>query len=162
MTSIKLSWQPPSVTNGNIKQYIVSYFSLGPAVPPSPPAFTDPAMMLNYSADVHNDSNIMTDLFDTFHGNVSLDRSTLESIMHVCIYIFTNETVLESLKADGNFTEADNIFQMYNLSDMIVDWLKGANQTVIVFCDSLKAATEEIAHMEDEAGITLHLILNQT
>ena len=116
--------------------------------------------MLNYSADVHNDSNIMTDLFDTFHGNVSLN--TLESIMHVCIYIFTNETVLESLKTDENFSEVDIIFQMYNLSDVIVDWFKEENQTVIVFCDNLKAATEEIAHMEDEPGIILHLILNQT
>ena len=128
---------------------------MGPAVPTSPSPFTDSSMMLNYSTDVHNDTYIMTDLFDAIQGNVTLN--SLESIMRMCIYIFTNETVLESLKADKNFVEADGLFQMYNLSDVIVDWFKRDNQTVISFCDSLKAAAEEISHMEEEAGIILYM-----
>ena len=126
---------------------------MGPAVATSPSPFTDSLLMLNYSAYVHNDTYVMADLFDTIQRNVTLN--SLESIMRMCIYIFTNETVLERLKADENFVEADGLFQMYNLSDVIVDWFKRYNQTVIPFCDSLKAAAEGIAHMEEEAGIIL-------
>ena len=111
----------------------------------------DPSLMLNYTSDIFNDSYTMADIFDVIQSEITIN--SLGTIMHMCIYIFSNETVLKSLEADDNFVSADGIFQTYNLSDVIVDWFKNKNQTVIAFCDGLKAAAEETAHVEEDTGM---------
>lgn len=153
ITTIVLSWQPPAVTNGILQEYLIQYFSVGPSVAVTPAPLTDVSLMLNYSIEIFNKSEIMMAIFNEIQSELTIDD--LESIMEMCVYVLSNKTVEEILEADENYVAADGIFQSNNLSDTVMDWFKSDNQTVLQICGALKTAVEQMTVENEDTGTTL-------
>ena len=138
------------ITNGVIKEYLIRYFSMGPSVVTTPASFVDASLMLNYSSEIFNDSNIMTDIFDDLQNELTLDA--VENMMNMCVYILSNETVQELFETDESVSAKDSVLQNYNLSETVVDWFTNENQTVLQTCDALKTAAQEKAVQNMDKG----------
>ena len=157
VTSVLLSWKPPMVTNGDIQEYLIQYFSMGSAEPTTPAPSIDPSGMVNFSVEIFNDSKIMGEIFNDLQSELTLDK--VENIMALCVYILTNETVLEVFQSDGSMgTVETDILQNYNLSNTIIDWFTNENQTVLQTCNSLQRAAEQ-KNLEDINKGTVYTIV---
>ena len=135
------------VTNGDIQEYLIQYFSMGSAEPTTPAPSIDPSELVNFSVEIFNDSKIMGETFNDLQSELTLDN--VENIMVMCVYILTNETVLDMFQSDGSMGTVEiDILQNYNLSNVIIDWFKSENQTVLQTCNSLQRAAEQ-KNLED-------------
>ena len=145
------------VTNGDIQEYLIQYFSMGSAEPTTPAPSIDPSGMVNFSVEIFNDSKLMGEIFNDLQSELTLDK--VENLMVMCVYILTNETIIEALQSDGSAgTFETDILQNYNLSNTIIDWFTNENQTVLQTCNSLQRAAEQKNWEDINKGIVYTIV----